>query len=86
MKIESRLRRLKETHPFIMYIYLHDQNFFKKIATIVVAVATIVVDQIATYVVAVATNVFFCDNCDWCCDNCEHCENCDHIRPKKSIF
>ena len=41
-----------------------------QIATIVVAVATFVVDQIATIVVGVATIVIFCDNCDWCCDNC----------------
>ena len=43
---------------------------FGKIATIVVAIATCVVDQIAAIVVAVAIIVVFYDNCDWCCDNC----------------
>ena len=64
--------------PLITYMHLQGQKNFEKIATIVVAVttfvvdqiATIVVDQIATIVVAIATIVFFCDNCDLCCDNC----------------
>ena len=60
---------------------------FKKIMTIVIGFATIVVDQITTIVVGIATIVFFAtivvgvttNLVD--CDNCEHCDNCNHIRP-----
>ena len=41
------------------------QKFFEKITTIVIGVATIVVDQITTIVVGIATIVVFCDNRGW---------------------
>ena len=66
---------LKEISSFNDVYTLTRPNFFcEKIATIVVAVATIVVDQIATIVVAIVTIVVFCDNC-------EHCDSCDNIIP-----
>ena len=46
------------------------KKFLEKITTIVIGIATIVVDQITTIVVGIATIVVFCDNCDWHCDNC----------------
>ena len=59
---------LKETSSFNhILIFTRSTLFCEKIATIVVAVPTFVVDQIATIVVD--------------CDNCEHCDNCDHISP-----
>ena len=55
------------------------QKSFKKITTIVIGVATIVVDQITTIVVGIATIVVGVVIIVVDCDNCEHSDNCDHI-------
>ena len=54
---------LKVTPTFDHVYTFTTQKNFEKVATIVVAVTTSVVDQISTIVV-------FCKNCDWCCDIC----------------
>ena len=60
------------------------KNVFGKIATIVIAVAIFVVDQIATIVVGVATiSVFATIVID--CDNRERCNNCDHISNSRIL-
>ena len=46
------------------------QKSFKNITTIVIGVATHVVDQMTTIEVGIVTIVVYCDNCGWCCDNC----------------
>ena len=61
------------------------QKSFEKITTIVIGVATIVVDHITTIVVGMRQLWFFATIVVGVativadCDNCEHCDNCDHI-------
>ena len=49
--------------------------------TIVIGIATIVVDQIMTIVVGIVTIVVGVATIVDDCDYCEHCDNCDHINP-----
>ena len=83
---------------FVKNWYEKGNNSFKKIATFVIGVATIVVDQDCNnYGLSCNDSVFFCDNggrcCDnggWCCDNSgwcddiEHYDNCDHNKVSQS--
>ena len=59
---------------------------FQKIATIVVAVATCVVDQIATIVVAIATIVFFATIVIGVTTIVVDCDNCDHIKGTQWVY
>ena len=49
------LKETSSSNHLYVFTFTRPKNFFKNIATIVVAVATLVVDQILTIVVAIVT-------------------------------
>ena len=91
--IEEHIETIMSSND-IKYIYFYcfiftRLKFFRKTVTIIVAVATFVVDQIAKNVVVVATIVVFTTIVTGVATtvvDCNNCENCDHIAPSKPFL